>query len=180
MFSKIISSPMVKVSARYGAIAGVLCIIFLVTFFYMGRSPFLINPYLDFRVPLFALLIFFSLKEVRDYYNGGILYMWQGMGTSMLFVAFAALIAALGIVIFGTIQPQFLADYVTEFTKQIRELPADRVEQIGKETLDRSLNALPKTTIGDLASLYVWQSFVMGFFISVIISVILRRQPKPQ
>jgi len=79
--------------------------------------------------------------------------------------------------IFGTMQPLFLADYVTEFTRQIQNLPPDTVDKIGKEVIALNLEKLPTTTIGDLSGLYVWQSFIMSFFISVIISVILRRQP---
>jgi len=180
MFNKVISSPLVKVPARYGAIAGLLCIICLITLFYIGKSPFLIDPYKDFRIPLFGVLIFFCIKEIRDFYTGGMLKMWEGMSAGMLFLAVTAIVAAIGILIFGTIKPAFVTDYIAEFTEQIRGLDESSVKQIGKDTLESSLKALPGTTIGDLASLYVWQTFVTGFFISVIISVILRRQPKPE
>ncbi len=177
MLSKIFNAPLVRVCARWGTIAGALCILFLVSLFYMGKHPFLVNPFLDFRVPLFAVLIFFALKEVRDYYQEGVLFFWQGTGGSLIFVAVCSAIAAAGILIFGTAQPLFLNDYITEFTKQIQNLPSETVDQIGKDVVALNLAKLPTTTIGDLAGLYVWQSFIMSFFISVIISVILRRQP---
>jgi hypothetical protein len=177
MLGKIFRAPLVRVCARYGTIAGVLCILFLVSFFYMGKHPFLFNPFLDFRVPVFGVLIFFALKEVRDYYQEGVLFFWQGTGGSLVFVTVCAVIAAAGIEIFGTVQPLFLSDYIAEFTRQIQNLPAETVEQIGKDVVEQNLKKLPATTISDLAALYVWQSFVMAFFISVIISVILRRQP---
>jgi hypothetical protein len=177
MLSKILKAPLVTVCARYGAIAGALCILFLISLFYMGKHPFLVNPFLDFRVPLFGVLIFFALKELRDYYQNGILFFWQGTGGSLIFVAICSSIAAIGIVIFGAIQPLFLADYIAEFTKQINNLPPETVDQIGKDVVALNLKKLPTTTIGDLAGLYIWQSFIMSFFISVIISVILRRQP---
>ncbi|HWA35798.1 MAG TPA: DUF4199 domain-containing protein [Cyclobacteriaceae bacterium] len=177
MLNKIFRAPLVRVCARYGAIAGGLCMLFLVSLFYMGKHPFLVNPFLDFRVPLFAVLIFFALKEVRDYYQEGVLFFWQGTGGSLIFVAVCSVIAAAGIMLFGALQPLFLADYVTEFTRQIENLPPETVEQIGKDVVAMNLEKLPTTTIRDLAGLYVWQSFIMSFFISVIISVILRRQP---
>lgn len=180
MFNKIFKSPLVRVCARYGTIAGAACMLFLVSLFYMEKHPFLLNPFVDYRVPLFAVLIFFSLKEVRDYYQGGILHFWQGTGGSIILVAVCSLIAALGIMIFGSIQPRFLTDYINEFSKQIQNLPAETVKQIGKDVVEENLKKLPTTTISALARLYVWQSFVMGFFISVIISVILRRQPSNQ
>ena len=84
MLSKIFRSPLVRVCARYGIIAGVLCILILISLFYMGKHPFLVNPFLDFRVPLFGVLIFFALKELRDYYQDGVLFFWQGTAGSLV------------------------------------------------------------------------------------------------
>ncbi len=180
MFSKIISSPLVKSSIRYGAIAGVLCMVFLITFYFMGKSPFLVDPYLDFRVLLFSILIFFCLKEVRDFYQGGILFMWQGMTGGLIFLSAAGIVAAVGILIFGALQPALLTDYISEFGAQIRSYPDDIVKKIGKDVLERNLNALSSTNMGNVAWMYVKQTFIIGLFITVIISVILRRQPKPE
>jgi hypothetical protein len=177
MLNKIFHAPLVRVCARYGTIAGALCVLILVSLFYMGKHPFLVSPYLDFRVALFGVLIFFALKEVRDYYQEGTLFFWQGTGGSLIFVAVCSAIAAVGILIFGAMQPLFLTDYITEFMKQIKNLPPETVDQIGKEVVAMNLEKLPTTTLGDLAGLYALQSFIMSFFISVIISVILRRQP---
>ena len=178
MFKLLGDSPVIKVNARYGAIAGALCIVFIVSSFYMGKHPFLISPFTDFRVFLFAVLLFFSLKEMRDYYLGGSMFFWQGTAGSLFFLASCSAVSAAGIFVFGAVKPQFLSSYVEQFTEQIRNLSTEGTEQIGKEVLEQSLRDLPSTTIGGLAGTYVWQSFVIGFFISVIISVILRQQPK--
>ncbi len=180
MIRKIVTSPLVKVSVRYGAIAGLLCTGLVITLFYMGQHPFLINPFLDFRVLVFPVLLFFALKELRDFYQDGVLYFWQGTAGSVLFLGIVAGVAATGILIFGSFEPAFLQDYVMQFTKQILSLPPETVQQIGKEVIERNLKALPATSLSNLASLYAWQTFQIGLFISVIISVILRRQPKPQ
>lgn len=152
----------------------------VISLYYMGKHPFLINPVMDFRVPIFAVLLFFCLKEVRDFFQGGVLYFWQGTAGSFFFLAAASIVATGGIYAFGTWQPSFLTDYINEFTKQIRDLPPETVERIGKSVVEENLKALPATTMGSLAVLYAWQSMVIGFFISVIISVILRRQPKSE
>lgn len=180
MLSKLFRSPLVRVCTRYGGIAGLLCGVFLISLFYMGKHPFLINPFYDFRVLVFAILLFFSLKEVRDYYQEGFLYFWQGMAGNLFFLGTSAIVAALAILIFGTWNPSFLSEYIIQFTKQIQNLPPETVEQIGKDVLERNLSALPSTTLSNLAGLYAWQSFVIGFFISVIISVIVRRRPNTE
>ena len=180
MLRRFFLSPVVKVSARYGAIAGVLCIGLVISLFYMDKHPVLVNPFLDFRVFVFSVLLYFSLKEIRDFYQDGLLHFWQGMGGSLLFLAASALISSSGILLFGSWQPAFVSDYVMQFTQQIQNLPPETVERIGKDVIERNLKALPETTLGNLASLYAWQTFQIGFFISIIISVILRRQPKPE
>ena len=72
-------SPLIKLSIQYGAVAGGLAAALLIASFYLGRHPLMISPYLDFRILLFGIFIFFSLKELRDYEQGGELYFWQGM-----------------------------------------------------------------------------------------------------
>ncbi|HZB13783.1 MAG TPA: hypothetical protein VE467_12175, partial [Chryseolinea sp.] len=57
-----------KVSTRYGAAAGILAFILLLVMYYVGRHPLLTSPFLDFRILLFGIFIFFTLKELRDYY----------------------------------------------------------------------------------------------------------------
>jgi hypothetical protein len=68
-----------KVFARYGAIAALLGLIFLIILYYIGRHPFLFPIYFDFRILLMGVFIFFAMKEYRDFYKGGILYFWEGI-----------------------------------------------------------------------------------------------------
>ncbi len=176
MLSKLIESPVVRVSLRYGAIAGLLCFGFVISIYYMGQHPFLIYPYFDFRIPVFAFLLYFCLKEIRDYYQEGSMSFFQGMVSCFIFTFVFAIIASGLIWLFCMIQPQFLSSFISAATEQIRALPADIVARVGKEQLDLNLNALPATQGSDLAIDYFGKSFIMSFFISVIISVILRRQ----
>ena len=175
-----VHSPLVMVPMRYGAIASLLCMSLLVFFYYMGKHPFLINPFFDFRLPLFGLLIFFCLKEIRDYYQDGVLLFLHGLLSCLVFTfVFASLMAAL-IWLFCLLQPGFVTGYISAALAQFEAIPPEIIERIGKAELDRNLSALPGTRSVDLAIDYFVKSFIMSFFISVIISVILRRQPKPQ
>lgn len=180
MLNRFLKAPLVHVCFRYGAIAGFLCAITVISLYYMGKHPFLINPFFDFRVPAFSLLLFFSLKEVRDYFHEGTLTFFQGLGGSIIFLIAAGLMSDTGIFVFGSLQPDFVAEYIRQLTDQIRNIPPEEVDQIGKATLDNSLRELPFITLAYLVGLYAWQTLQIGFFISVIISVILRQQPKPE
>ena len=180
MLSKIFHSPFVRVPVRYGAIAAILCVGFVISIYYLGTHPLLINPYLDFRVPVFILLLFFSLKEIRDFYREGILYFAQGMIACFVFTFVFALIAGVLIWLICLLHPAFLSSYISGATEQIKSIPPDIIERIGKEELERNIKALPATNGVVLAIDYFGKSFIISFFISVIISVILRRQPKPE
>ena len=177
MLDRFFQSPLIKVSLRYGAIAGFLCSVTVISMYYMGKHPFLVNPFFDFRVPAFSLLLFFSLKEIRDYFREGVLTFFQGLGGSFIFLIAAILVSDIILYIFGSFQPDFVNEYICQLMVQIRNIPPESVDQAGKAAIENSLKEIPLVTMAYLTGLYAWQSVQIGFFISVIISVILRRQP---
>ncbi|MGE0771158.1 MAG: DUF4199 domain-containing protein [Cyclobacteriaceae bacterium] len=168
----------VRVTLRYGVVGGTVGFVLLLILYYIGRHPFLVPVFFDFRIVLFGILMFFSLKEVRDYFGQGVLYFWEGMiGCFMFTLSFAVLASGL-VWIFAWLVPAFVGDYISLFESQARTFPPEVIERIGKEVYERNLQALYDTNGFDLAALYFSQSFMIGLFISIIISVILRRQPK--
>lgn len=171
--------PIVKVPLRYGAIAGVLGAVLVIGLFFMGKHPFLIEIYLDFRIFIFGIFIFFALKELRDYVYDGVLYFWQGLIASFLFTLFFALTASLIIAVFGTLEDSFVREFIRQSTVRLEGAREELIERIGKEAYDSNFSALPATNAADLALHYYIQSFVIGTFIGILLSVILRRQPKP-
>jgi hypothetical protein len=170
-------SPLVKVPLKYGGIAGILGAALVIGLYYLGSHPFLIPPYLDFRIILFAVFIFFTLKELRDLWYAGIFYFWQGLLGSLIFTAIFALTASVLLVAFIIAVPDFLVSYIVEFTAYLKALPAGDIERIGKDVYQRNLEELAATNGFKLALVYTIQSFVISFFISIIMSVIIRRQP---
>jgi len=170
--------PFFQVPLKYGAIAGVIGAALVVTLYYLNRHPFLVPVQFDFRIILFAVFLFFSLKEFRDYYQGGELYFWQGLIMSFLFVATFAVVAATLMSVFSALVPDFVASYIRLFTEQLRTWKPEDIDRIGKEVFERNLKQLPSTNTFDLALLYISQSFGIGLFISIILSVVLRKQPK--
>jgi hypothetical protein len=172
--------PLVRIPLKYGILGAVLSLAFLISFYYFGKHPFLIPPFFDIRVLLIAIFLFFSLREVRDYFFEGILYFWQGMAGSLVYLSCMAALGFIGILLFGTFEPDFIQAYITQGIAQIKSIPPESIKQIGQQAVDEVLNTLPKTTLTEMAIKYTSQTFAIGFFITIIISVILRRQPKPQ
>lgn len=170
--------PIVSVSLRNGAIAGVLGFCILLALYFMGKHPFLFMIFFDFRIFLFAIFMTLTLKEIRDNHQDGIIFFWQGMIANFLFTVLFALITAVLILVWCGLFPAFLSDYVTTAVAQMKMLPAEAIERIGKVEYQRNLEYISATNSYLLAKHYFWQSFIISFFISIIISVILRRQPK--
>ncbi|HEU5148733.1 MAG TPA: DUF4199 domain-containing protein [Chryseosolibacter sp.] len=171
-------NPLVKVSLRYGLLAGAIGSALLIGLYYMDRHPFLIPVYIDFRIILFGILIFFTLREVRDYYQNGVMYFWQGFLASFLFTLAYAIVSSVVLVVFMELVPAFVSDYISLSVAQLKSLPSEVIESIGKDVYERNLKMLPETDADDLGSLYFLQSFLISLFISIILSVILRRQPQ--
>lgn len=168
----------VRLPKFYGFIGGILGFVLLLILYYINQHPFLIPPYFDFRVLFFGIFIYFILKELRDYHFGGLLFFWQGLIASGLFVLTYSLVSSLLIWVFAINVPEFVIKYGELMTNRLNAYPKESIEQIGQDTFNRTIAQLKTTTAGDLAKLYFRQALMIGLFVSIILSVILRRQPK--
>jgi len=171
-------SPLVRVPLLYGLMAGVLGGAICIALYYIGKHPLLFPIYFDFRIVLFGLFMFFTLKEYRDHYMGGVLYFWQGVIMCVLMVTVFAIIAGLILYGFGKFEPKYVTSFITLYTDQVKNFPKEVVDGIGKENIDRNLEALKSTNSYELAKNYFSQSYFLSFFLTIILSVILRKQPK--
>lgn len=177
MFEKV--PAWVRVSARYGLIGSAIGSLLIIVLYYIGRHPFLIPVMFDFRIILFSILLFFSLREFRDYYQQGILYFWQGMLMCAIFTLVFAFMTSFCIWLFATWKPEFVTQFVKLFQERSRAFPPQQIiDKVGKDAFERTLQALSATRPIDMAKQFFWQCTMISLFLSVIISVILRRQPK--
>jgi Protein of unknown function (DUF4199) len=169
-------SPLIYVPAQYGLVATLLGASLLITLFYVGKHPFLIPVYFDFRIFLFAVFIFFAMKDYRENYNNGVLFFWQGMVGSYAFTLAFAILASGAITLFGMLEKDFVQQYIHLFTEQVKTYPKEVIERIGKENFESNLRKIPSTNAFDLGLTYFMQSLMIGFFLSIIVTVILRKQ----
>lgn len=165
---------------RYGLMAGALGLVAIAAFFYIGKHPFWIFPLFDVRIILMLIFLIIALREVREYHFGGLLFFWQAMTGSLLFVMVTACTGYLGVWLFGTIDADFLGVYVQQGQEQIARLSPDDIKELGPPAVEELKRTLPLTTLGWMAKRYAIQTIFMGFFISIVISVVLRRQTSVQ
>lgn len=171
-------SPLLKVPFRYGLIGGVIGSIVIVVLYFIGRHPFLLPVIFDFRIILFAVFISFSLKEVRDYYLNGVLFFWQGMIGSYIFIITSSLIGSLFTWGFASLYSEFLPSYIQKLREQMTSYKDEIIKSVGEEAYNDQFTKLPLTSPLDLAGDYLLKSMIIGLFLAIVISVILRKQPK--
>ena len=169
---------LLRISVRYGIVGGILAFILLIIMFYLGRHPLITSPFLDFRVLLFGIFIFFTLKEFRDYEQEGVLYFAQAMIGGLVVIMIMTTLTSIMLQIFGTIEKDFVTTYIDQVTAYLKGFTKEDIERVGKEMYERNLAVLPSTNISRLTVTYFVHGLVIGFFVNIILSVILRRQPK--
>ena len=170
-------NPLLLVPIKYGFIGSLMIILGLIVLFYLGRHPLLLNPVLDARIPLYALIIFISFKIFKDQYNGGVMHFWQGMAIGMIDYLIMALGAALFIYVFSEIKAtNFLAEYIRIATGQLETNKDLFIENISEKTYTDTLAQLPRTQAIHLAVDYLLKSTPIGLFLTIILSVLLRRK----
>ncbi|MGC4020751.1 MAG: DUF4199 domain-containing protein [Cyclobacteriaceae bacterium] len=173
-------NPLIKIPLRYGLIAGVLGLLVNITLYYMGRHPALIFLFFDFRIIIFAIFIFIGLKEIRDYYYKGELLFWQGMAGSFVFITVFALLVSILLLIFIQIQPDYVSAYVISVKESLSKFSGADIDKVGKQAFEEELVKIKSIDGLFLATRYFIQCYGIGVFISIIISVILRKQTKPE
>jgi len=171
-------SPLFKVPLRYGLVGGVIGSIVIAVLYFMGRHPFLLPAVFDFRIILFGVFIFFSLKELRDYYLQGVLFFWQGMIGSYVFITTSALIGSVFTWGFAKWNTSFLSSYIEKLQTQIVSYKEEIITSVGAEAYNLQLTRLPLTSPLDLAGDYFLKSMIIGLFLTIIMSVLLRKPPK--
>jgi len=171
-------NPLLRVPFRYGLIGGVIGGLAIVVLYLMGMHPFLLPVIVDFRIAIYSLFIFLCLKELRDYFYKGELYFWQGMVGSYVFVATAALIGAVVTWCYATCQKEFLSAYVAKLQQQLTGFKKQFIESVGVDAYNQQLARLPGTTAFDLAGDYFLKSLIIGLFLAILFSVVVRKTPK--
>jgi hypothetical protein len=170
-------SPLARISFRNGVIAGLLGSAVLLGLYFIGKHPMLFNIFFDFRILLFAIFMTLTLKEIRDNYQDGIIFFWQGMIANLIFTAVFSVLLFVFIWLLCQFYEPFLKDYITNALEQLAVVEKEIVKQLGKKAYDSNFQTMAATNGYVLAKHYFWQSFIISLFLSIIISVILRRQP---
>jgi len=171
------NNPLLLVPFRYGGLGLLFNIAALVVLFLIGRHPLLLNPVLDARIPLYALIIFASFKAFKDNYNKGIMHFWQGLAMGIVAYLIMAVGTSIFIYIVGSVESTgFLAEYIRIASGQLEANKELFIESIGEKTYNETMYQLPLTRPVHLALDYLLKSTPIGLFLTLLLSILMRRK----
>jgi hypothetical protein len=171
-----IEKPLFAVPIKFGSFAGVMSVITFLMLYFLDFNPFVESRMMD--VVLIPIFLFFSIKDFRDLRNGRILHYWQGMTVGVITYLLMGLISFAFILIFVEMEPQALTDYINNRLALMEGSKAQFFEQLGEDTYNTAIIDLSKTSALDLAIDDFLKKSIIGLMLTIMISVILRKQPK--
>lgn len=171
--------PLFSVPLKFGLIGSLFAIGVIMVLYFSGTHPLLIPIFFDYRIILFSLFTFLAIKEFKDYYNEGYLQFWQGMIMGIIIYLMIGILAGIFVVIYSQIDVQFLEQYISGTLAGLELDKEQLVNQgaitISEEEFQNQVAMLEQTKPHVLGIDYFIKSSVLGFFLTIIISVILRK-----
>lgn len=170
--------PIVAVPLRFGLYAGGISIFLFFVLYLLGYNPLIIYRNFDFSFILLPIFIYFSIKEFRDFNNDNALEFWQGM--SVGFFTYVTIAALSGLFLFLFLEvgdPQLLTGYVADRIQILDDKKEEVVERLGEIAYNKTYSELKMVTAFHLALDDFLKKLFIGLFLTIIISVLLRRKP---
>lgn len=169
---------MLKVSIKYALICGVFLTIIYHVSYYLGSNPLIDISHLIFDVILFGLFIFFAEKEFKSYQSGGAFHFWQGMSIGFMIYTIATVLFGLALWVYLILSPDAVINYQEAATNFLNERAETYQNEFGADVLADQISAIQKITISDLVLSSSFKKLLAGFFVTPVISIILRNQRK--
>jgi hypothetical protein len=174
-------NPMVRVALKYGLIGSVLLVVpFLVLEYVMG-APLSGGSSILIDAILLLIFIFFAIKDFRDNFNQKILHFWQGMNIGFMVYGIMALTYAIFVLVYVNWQGEaFLNDHVAQAAEQMKATAERYPDTISEKQLQQGLTDLKNISALDLATKAFVGDLFVGFILTVVVSMILRKKPAGQ
>ncbi|MFY0627896.1 MAG: DUF4199 domain-containing protein [Reichenbachiella sp.] len=167
--------PIFKSSVKFGAIgAGVIAFIFL-AYYVLGSNPLIEMDMIDvFILPIF---LFFGIKEYRERYNNQLLEFWQGMTVGFFVYTTMATVSAVFIWIFiDAIDVSLTENFVSDRLASLHEIKNKIIEEMGQDSFAETVREVGNTSSIDVAMDGFLKKLVIGFLLTSVISVIMKRK----
>lgn len=160
---------------KFGTLGGFLSVVSFGCLTYLNPDPTNLN--LIFGYFLIPISIFLSVKFFKDYTNSGFLSFAEGMTIGFVTYSLIGLISALGI--------WLILEYSSDLFEVIKAqkiglLLQNRdmiISQVGENSFEATQNSMEGLTPWNVALNDGLWKIIPGMFFSIIISIILRKNP---
>ncbi len=167
---------MLKTSIKYA----LFCSVFLIVIFhvsdYFGINPLMNVVHLVFDLMIFSIFIFFGTKEFKVDQENEVLHFWQGMTIGFNIYLIATAFFSLYLLIYFQFSVSAVIDYQESATNFLLEKRDIYEEKIGAEAFQAQLDGIASVKWNDLVLSAALKKILAGFFITPVISIILRKQ----
>ncbi|MDR7132146.1 hypothetical protein J2X69_004513 [Algoriphagus sp. 4150] len=162
-------------SYRFGGFAGALSILAFITLSFLYPDP--TNLTLIFGYIITPIAIFLAIKFFKEYSNDGYLSFAEGMSVGFVAYMLEATISLGGIWIVLLIHPN-LFDQVKDSKLAVLESSKESIiTQVGESSFDLTLESIRNMVPFDIALNDALWKIIPGLFFTIIISIILRKNP---
>ncbi len=169
---------MVKPSLKYTILCGLFLIILFWVSVKFGSNPLLDIRHFLFDLVLFFLFIYFAAREYKYYHNDGFLHFWQGMSIAFIVYFPAAILFSIGMLVVLSVDPTIMEEYRQGGIAFLESQKDVLLEGISQEEYNERLDEVNKIGIGELVVSSGLKKILAGFFITPVVSIILRKKPK--
>lgn len=160
-------------------VGGFLNIVLFFALIFFDQNPLVTHKLfkLLFDFLILTVFIFFCIKEFKTYYNQDVLRFWQGMTLGFFTFVYIALITSLFLLLYLSISPELLQDYIAQQTALIANNKDNIINMYGEQVYRQWLADMKLVTIADFAGEDFLTKFGLGFFASLLISIAMRSAP---
>ena len=166
-----------KSTLKFALLAGVFMIVIYHLSFWLGVNPQIDLGHLFVDLVLIGLFVFFAEKDYKTYKNDGILHFWQGMTIGFIVYAIGSAVFLLGQTIYYNFDADAVINYQSAATKFLEERSEIFIDKFGEDMYQLQLEEIQHVTKWDLIQESTVKKIIAGFFITPVISIILRKQP---
>ncbi len=170
-------APLVKVPVRFGLMGvGVLLGIFLI-YYFSGNNPLIEMDMLDlFIVPIF---LYFGVREYRDNFNNGKMEFWQGMTAGLfIYMIIAAVFSGVLFLFLEYLDTSLAESYIDSKLAELSDSEQKIIEEMGQASYDEMVTSTTATTVKVLVLDTFLRKVAIGFFLTSVISIVMKRKNK--
>lgn len=169
-------STLKRTALKYAVICGIMMIISHLIQEFAGLKPLVsINAFFIDLIMFFGF-VFFANKEFKEYKNGGILHFWQGISIGIIIIFVSCVIFSLFAATYYSVNEAAFSEYLQDTQIHFEKLRDASLEQMTVEQFEEQKRNYLETTVTDLVSGKFITKLIIGFLITPMVAVVLRKQ----